>query len=66
MSTIERVIPIEETKDRIIWAPSSFDMFSYRSFTRSITRVSLVSDRWKTLWDMSVQLKVKCFVWLFF
>lgn len=36
MSNIEGVVLVEETKDRVIWAPSCFGKFSFRSFRRTI------------------------------
>lgn len=65
MRSNEGFVPVEETRDKIIWAPSSSRRFTCIFFRRSISKKGLVSDRWKILWGLSVLLKVKCFVWLY-
>lgn len=64
MSNLEGVFPVEGTRDRVIWAPSSSGRFSCRSFRRLIARLGPISDKWKSLWDMPILLKVKYFMWL--
>lgn len=64
MSTTEGELLVEGIKDRVIWAPSKSDIFLCRSFKRLIASERLVLDRWRSLWDLPVPLKVKCFTWL--
>lgn len=61
MSTVEGVIPMEGMRDRVVWATSSSERFTCKSFRRSIARVGIVLNKWKLLWELSVHLKVKCF-----
>lgn len=65
MRTIEGVILIEGIPDKVIWALSSSKRLSCKSFRRLLAFDSQVLDKWKGLWEMSVSIKVKCFVWLF-
>lgn len=64
MRTIDGVLLDEDSPNKVVWAPSSFVRFSCRSFKRLLSTESHVSDRWKALWEMSISLKIKCFVWL--
>lgn len=54
-------LPMERINDRVIWVFSRSGGFLCRPFKRSITSVRLVSNRWKTLWDLPILLKVICF-----
>lgn len=49
-------------RDTVIWTPSSSGRFSCRFFRKSIVRVRDISERWNILWEISVLLKVKCFM----
>lgn len=64
MGIIEGFFPLEGMKDRVIWAPAGLEKFSCRSFRRFVAREWSISEKWKTLWVLSIPLKVKCFAWL--
>lgn len=58
MRTIEGVMSVERTRDKVISALTLFGRFFYKSLRRSIAKVHPISDRWKILWAMFVPLKV--------
>lgn len=58
MSSIDKIVLVEGTRDRVLWALSSFGRFICSSFRRSLARVGVVFDRWKLLWDLPVPIKV--------
>lgn len=60
----EGILPVDGTRDRIIWGLMSSSYFSCHSFQRAFSRGDPVSERWLNLWGLPAPLKVKCFVWL--
>lgn len=48
----------------MIWASSNIGRFTNRSLKREIAREGEASDKWKSLWDLPIPLKVKSFGWL--
>lgn len=49
MRTIEAVVHAGGISNKVIWALSSFERFSCRSFRRSLALEGQISDRWKGL-----------------
>lgn len=62
LRTINGVLLVEGTNDRVIWAPSSFNKSSCRFCSRMIAGGHTFLDRWRVLWNLFVHFKVNVFV----
>lgn len=60
--TIDGTLLVKVASNRVIWDILSSERFSRKSFRRSICSWGHDSEMRKVLWEMSIPLKVKCFV----
>lgn len=49
MNIVEWVIPMEGTRDPVVWSSSSSERFTCKSFQRPTARVGIVADKLKLL-----------------
>lgn len=64
LSLFDDYFSVEDIHDRIIWTPSVSGNYTCKSFRIEFSLAANENPVWKIMWQVSVLLEVKTFIWL--